>query len=403
MLFIIVTGSIMAVSILIIYRLCHHFGIELKYASLVLCAVMAFLVNAAAIMLSSALDVSHLIRLGVMILVAAALVTLFNEHLLRHPDAEDTADEVNEAETAAADSQPAANAEPAEATAELATPAGISAAAVTEPEQPTKPAEAAAKPATPTEETSATAVIEPEQSAESAEKAAEQPAPPAEPPAIDAVKPDQPVESAGSVKSSEADQTNESPVAGINPPADTEPAETADIAAATGAAPEAAPLATSEAAEPESVDPLIGRSFPPPVTDATPAERSAVDAVVDDIDALLDMAYSNTSPTQAIYACQQHIKHYPTDPMELPFMLSQLIRLYRELGDYQAAINTCQNALLRPIIIGNDAALVQFKENLRYLGLVQDILDKHNASNIPFAEIPSEIRQEIERAADSAE
>jgi len=46
---------------------------------------------------------------------------------------------------------------------------------------------------------------------------------------------------------------------------------------------------------------------------------------------------------------------------------------------------------------------VQFKENLRYLGLVQDILDKHNASNIPFAEIPSEIRQEIERAADSAE
>ncbi len=402
MLFIIVTGSIMAVSILIIYRLCHHFGIELKYASLVLCAVMAFLVNAAAIMLSSALDISHLIRLGAMILVAAALVTLFNEHLLRHPDADDTADEVNKAETAAANSQPAANAEPAEATAELATPAGISAAAVTEPEQLTKPAEAA-KPATPTKETSATAVIEPEPPTKPAEVTAEQPASPAEPPDIDAVKPDQPVESAGFVKSAEADQASESPVAGINPPADTEPAETADIAAATGAAPEAAPLATSEAAEPESVDPLIGRSFPPPITDATPAERSAVDAVVDDIDALLDMAYSNTSPTQAIYACQQYIKHYPTDPMELPFMLSQLIRLYRELGDYQAAINTCQNALLRPIIIGNDAALVQFKENLRYLGLVQDILNKHNAPNIPFAEIPPEIRQEIEQAADSAE
>ena len=49
MIFILVTGSIMAISISLIYRLCRFFDIEMKWSSLVLCAVMAFIVNGAAI------------------------------------------------------------------------------------------------------------------------------------------------------------------------------------------------------------------------------------------------------------------------------------------------------------------------------------------------------------------
>ena len=403
MLFIIVTGSIMAVSILIIYRLCHHFGIELKYASLVLCAIMAFLVNAAAIILSSALDVSHLVRLGVMILIAAALVTLFNEHLLRQPRAGKAADE---AESAAAVEPPAASAEP------TAT-AAVSEASEDADDKDTCPSPLAAA----TAPVPPTASPSPEENAGlPATEVTIAPATPDEP-AAEAQA--QPVETDESVVSAKPDATTEpAVVAPAEPSATAEPAKAEPSATAEPA--KAEPSATiadepdktaADAAEtsetvatsaPETAHTPALRPFPPPVTNATPAEKAAVDAVADDIDALLDLAYSNPSPPQAIYACQQYIEHYPTDPMELPFMLSQLIRLYRELGDYQSAINTCQNALLRPIIIGNEAALVQFKENLHYLGLVKDILNKHNASNIPFAEIPPEIRQEIEQAADSA-
>ena len=83
MTFILVTGSIMAVSIFLIYHLCRFIGIEMKWLSLVLCAVMAFLVNAVAISMSPFLDRSHYLRLGVLVIAAAAIVTLFNEHLLR--------------------------------------------------------------------------------------------------------------------------------------------------------------------------------------------------------------------------------------------------------------------------------------------------------------------------------
>ena len=80
MTFILLTGSIMAVSIFLIYRLCRLAGIEMKWISLVLCAVLAFIVNALAISMSAFLDRTHYFRLGVLVVLAAALVTLVNEH-----------------------------------------------------------------------------------------------------------------------------------------------------------------------------------------------------------------------------------------------------------------------------------------------------------------------------------
>ena len=83
MTFFAVTASIMAVSILLIYKLCRYFGLELKWISLVLCAVFAFGVNGATILLSPFLTPEHYVKLTVLVLVAAALVTLINEYLLK--------------------------------------------------------------------------------------------------------------------------------------------------------------------------------------------------------------------------------------------------------------------------------------------------------------------------------
>ena len=87
MIFLLTTGSIMAISIFLIYRLCRFFHIDMKYSSLLLCAVLAFVVNGAAIIMSPFLDKAHYLRLGLLVVVAAALVTFYNERLLRREEA----------------------------------------------------------------------------------------------------------------------------------------------------------------------------------------------------------------------------------------------------------------------------------------------------------------------------
>lgn len=81
MTFALVTLSVMAASIYLIYKLTNYFGFGLKYKSLLLCAVLSVAVNAVAISVSSYLDRNHYIRLAVMVLVSSALVTLYNERL----------------------------------------------------------------------------------------------------------------------------------------------------------------------------------------------------------------------------------------------------------------------------------------------------------------------------------
>ena len=73
----------MAVSILLIYRAARFLGLQVERWALILCAVMAVGVNFAAIYLSNLLILDHLMVVVVLVLISAALVTLFNEYLLR--------------------------------------------------------------------------------------------------------------------------------------------------------------------------------------------------------------------------------------------------------------------------------------------------------------------------------
>ncbi len=80
------TVFVMIAGVAVLYRLTERFGFRLKLSALVLCAIMAFAVNFAAIMLSPYLTEQHYIRLGVLVTVAAALVTMYNEFLLNLDD-----------------------------------------------------------------------------------------------------------------------------------------------------------------------------------------------------------------------------------------------------------------------------------------------------------------------------
>ena len=49
----------------------------------------------------------------------------------------------------------------------------------------------------------------------------------------------------------------------------------------------------------------------------------------------------------------------------------------------------------------NSSAVSEFEKNIRYLEVVQAVLKRHHAEDMPFGDIPEDIRAEIE-AADQA-
>ena len=84
--FVAVVLGIMAISLMLIHWLTNRLGCRMKYRSLLLCGLLAFAVNMAAIRFSPYLTQGHYIRLGLMVLVASAIVTFYNERLVRRED-----------------------------------------------------------------------------------------------------------------------------------------------------------------------------------------------------------------------------------------------------------------------------------------------------------------------------
>jgi len=81
----------MSASIFLIYKLTNYLGFQLKYKSLFLCAFMAFAVNIAAISMSPYLTRTHYVRLVLLVIVAAVVVTIYNEYLVRRDRVPSTA------------------------------------------------------------------------------------------------------------------------------------------------------------------------------------------------------------------------------------------------------------------------------------------------------------------------
>ena len=299
--FFLVTGSIMGISIFLIYKICTFLGLELKWLSLVLCAVLAFAVNGVAIAFSPFLDQSHYVRLGIMVLCAAALVTLINELLLRHD---------RKAAIAASAGGP-----------ELVEMAEDNA------EAPPK----------------------------LAETAAEIPAEPAAAPVPE-------------------------PVAEGSPAGD--------------------------ALVPMAANTEEGARLSERLHDAMKANVSEyleeVKALTT-LDDLLDYAYAKkaSEPDASVAAYRSAIRLFPDDSYT-PFLIIELAGLFKEGARYAEAIDLYSEALSMPIIADDDAMVQEFERTLRYLGTVQDILNKHQAPATPFSQLSPELLQEVEDALAAA-
>lgn len=445
MTFFVVTAAIMAVSILLIYKLCRFFGLELKWISLVLCAMMAFGVNGATIILSPFLDQGHYFKLITLVLVAAGLVTLVNEYLLKREHRQLAAAgsavltlEVEDEEAENAELQAAAESEAkteageklsqrlqeaVKANAAAAEPA-VEAALETPAEEGLPGAEEA--PATTADTEMEPAVEENgEEVPETAEASAEQPETPAEESApADAgeiAEAAETAETAGTTETTEtaadtaAAETAEAEAAAetaasqeTESKAEEEPVPEEDSSATESPAPEEESLPEQPPAPAEEPAPQE-EEIPEQPEEAAPApqesrtislEPDAAEAAVAELstlDEILDFAYANKEKDvdAAITAYRAAIDRYPEDSYT-PFLIIELAGMYKERASYNEAINLYAESLGMPIIAGDDAMVQEFSKTLRYLGTVQDILKKHHALATPFSKLTPDILDEIE-------
>ena len=371
----------MAISIFLIYRLCRFFNIEMKWTSLVLCAVMAFIVNGMAITMSPFLDRGHYLRLGILVITAAAVVTIFNERMLRREEALagnctvlPTEQLPVEEEPPAEDILPAAMQEPVAETSSSEPAVSVKATPVEQPAavQEVPPEE---KSATPQKNNEAEKAVEEAKLAAQAiaEKEAKLAAEKAE-------KEAQAIAEAKARK--EAKERAEQ--------------KKREAAARKKAEAEAKAKAAAEAkiraeAEEKARQELAAKR------QAHEQELKQELASMDSLDAILDFAYEakDAQPKDAIFAYHEAISRYGDDDYT-PFLVIELGNLYKEQANYSGAIAAYKQALTMPIIAKNDAMCQEFTKNIHYLGTVQDILAKHAALSTPFPQIPGDIMQEIE-------
>jgi len=418
--FILVTLAIMGVSIFLIYKLTNHFGFRMKYKSLILCAFMAFLVNIAAISMSPYLTQAHYIRLVLLVIVAAAVVTIYNEYLVRHDKlaAEGDADlSDKDTETDAAE-KPASRftalqAMLSEKVSSLSRLARRSMGPVSRfvslraviSEKASFLSKLARKPKEPVpsdaDEDWVPATETGQAAAESARPVAE-PAKPVTEPVAEA-KPD--IADVPTEKREETPAPLKEIAAAEQPDAkpsvEKVPAKAEKIPARAKEEPKAVqkeavqkPVAVSdkpaEPAKPEEpAKPVSAPDTPPAGIDL---------AEFHSLDDILDYAYEQKSqkhPENAILAYKEALEKYQDDAYA-PFIVIDLGNIYKEKAAYEDAIHTYEDALSLPIIANDAATLEKFHENLSYLRTVQHILSKHDSLRTPFQDIPAGYLKEIE-------
>jgi len=375
----------MAISIFLIYRLCRFFNIEMKWTSLVLCAVMAFIVNGMAITMSPFLDRGHYLRLGILVITAAAVVTIFNERMLRREEALagnctvlPTEQLPVEEEPPTEDILPAAMQEPV---------------AETSPSEPAVPVETAQA-----EQPAAVQEVPPEekstapQKSNEAEKAVEEAKLAAQAIAekeakLAAEKAEKEAQAIAEAKE-RAEQKKREAAARKKAEAEAK-AKAAAEAKIRAEAEEKARQAAAEKARQEQERAARQKAHEQELKQ----ELSSMDS----LDAILDFAYEakDAQPKDAIFAYHEAISRYGDDDYT-PFLVIELGNLYKEQANYSGAIAAYKQALTMPIIAKNDAMCQEFTKNIHYLGTVQDILAKHAALSTPFPQIPGDIMQEIE-------
>lgn len=359
MIFFIVAAAVMAMLIVSIHKLAGHFGCELPLSSLVLCGVCAIVINFVIISVTPFLTNSYYYTAGAMILFAAFGTTCYNKYLLHrkiHLAGGGTlspaeAGEITEAETEAA--LCASSGQETEVTAEETADIREEAEAAAADDDVQKEAEADDA----HEETEATVAAG--EAYEEAEAA------------VDAGEAYEDVEAAVT-----ADHIREEMEAAVDADEALEEAESEAEA-------EAETAAEAEEAEPD---------------DELDSELDDILSSMTTMDQLLDFAFEQGMQKQhqvALAAYQTALERYRSDSYA-PFIVVSIANIHKELGNYDAAIDSIRSAMDIPAMLESSSIRQQFEDTLSYLVITRGVLQTAGLGAISFKEIPKKYMSQIE-------
>lgn len=374
--FLAITAGIIAVCILAIQKIARLFSIELTRQSLVLCGVLAFIVNFCSISMSSYLTTTHFLLLGGLIIIASASATFYNRFLLSKkktiPDSFVLPDEYNEAnleDEPTAEPELKAETEPIARAKESPQPAS---APIPEPvfSQPIydKPQEPAFQ------EPHFDDIPEPEYTGIT----------------IDDILTSEPAE-----ETVETAAEDESVSFEASASYEEEPVSLEEAAASNESE---QGLFSAEGEKPEDYS-----GSPEPIK---AEEEEQIDwdeiagavAFMDTLDEILDYAFEQRNQQHfqaALYAYGQAMVRYENDDYA-PFIVIEMINICKQTGAYSDAIASYRRAMELPMVASSPSMLQDFQRNLDYITIVNQVLISHNEKGMPFGMIPAEYMAEIE-------
>lgn len=446
MAYLLMTAGIMALGLFLASRLANACGFLVKGRALALAGLLACGIAVVLPILAPFLTRDYYWKLGLLVLIAALLVTAYNAHLVKKDLAaaeqaaaetpasaalserapEQMPEAARQAEEQAGEARPdiptpparpaaAANKESDNAAPALDAPAPPQAAP---PVAATAPPAPAPGPAPADARADSTAAQTPQEEAPPAADAAAQPPqetalPAAEPPQEEAAStadtarqtpqteaPAVPIAPAAFTKEDSRPPRDAAPP----PPPGTEEHASARHAPAAqmpeGHTPEKRPPeATAQASEKHAPEKRL-------TEDQAPEAPWAKDiAALTTLDAFLDYAYAAQQRgdiPRALAAYREALKRYSGDPY-VPYLFIDLGNLCKQQARYADCIEVYRRGLRLPIIAENEAMAEEFRKNIRYLRIVYHILEKHQALTTPFGSIPQTYRAEIETAYQAAQ
>lgn len=442
MAYLLMTAGIMALGLFLASRLANACGFLVKGRALALAGLLACGIAVVLPILAPFLTRDYYWKLGLLVLIAALLVTAYNARLVKKDLA---AAKQAAAETPASATPPEqapeqmpeaarqAEEQAGEARPDIPTPPVQPAAAANKESDSVAPALDAPPaptlgPASADARADSTAAQTPQEEALPATDAAAQPpqeealpaadaaAQPPQETALSAAEPPQEEAASTADTAHQAPQT-EAPTVPIAPAAftkeDSRPPRDAAPPPPPGTEEHAsarhAPAAQMpEGHTPETAAQASEKHAPEKrlTEDQAPEAPWAKDiAALTTLDAFLDYAYAAQQRgdiPRALAAYREALKRYSGDPY-VPYLFIDLGNLCKQQARYADCIEVYRRGLRLPIIAENEAMAEEFRKNIRYLRIVYHILEKHQALTTPFGSIPQTYRAEIETAYQAAQ
>ncbi len=428
MAYLLMTAGIMALGLFLASRLANACGFLVKGRALALAGLLACGIAVVLPILAPFLTRDYYWKLGLLVLIAALLVTAYNARLVKK--------DLAAAEQAAAET-PASATPPEQAPEQMPETArqAEEQAGEARPDIPTPPVQPAAA-ANKESDSVAPALDAPSPPQAAPPVAATAPPAPTPGPAsadarADSTAAQTPQEEALPAADAAAQPPQETALSAAEPPQE-EAASTADTAhqAPQTEAP-TVPIAPAAFTKEDSRPPRDAAPPPPPGTEEhasarhapaaqasekhAPEKRLTEDqapeapwakdiAALTTLDAFLDYAYAAQQRgdiPRALAAYREALKRYSGDPY-VPYLFIDLGNLCKQQARYADCIEVYRRGLRLPIIAENEAMAEEFRKNIRYLRIVYHILEKHQALTTPFGSIPQTYRAEIETAYQAA-